>query len=81
MVFSHRLNMTNLHPARITKAEKHFAKKLDFKDIRFPVKIRDIRKIKKKKKIPLTLVFLTMKIKKNIQSMYQKNVARKSMFI
>ena len=80
MVFSHRLNMTNLHPARITKAEKHFAKKLDFKDIRFPVKIRDIRKIKKKK-IPLTLVFLTMKIKKNIQSMYQKNVARKSMFI
>ena len=81
MVFSHRLNMTNLHPARITKAEKHFAKKLDFKDIRFPVKIRDIRKIKKKKKIPLTLVFLTMKIKKNVQSMYQKNVARKSMFI
>ena len=81
MVFSHRLNMTNLHPARITKAEKHFAKKLDFKDIRFPVRIRDIRKIKKKKKIPLTLVFLTMKIKKNIQSMYQKNVARKSMFI
>ena len=49
MVFSRRLNMANLHPARITKAEKHFAKKLDFKDIRFPVKIRDIRKIKKKK--------------------------------
>ena len=42
-----------LHPAdlrRITNADKEFAKKLDFKDIKFQVKIRDIRKIAKKKK-------------------------------
>ena len=36
------------HPARITKADKGFPKRLDFKDIKFPVKIRDIHKIKKK---------------------------------
>ena len=47
----------NLHPAddnprRITKGEKDFAKKkLDFENIRFPVKIRDIYKILKKNSI------------------------------
>ena len=54
------------------KANKNFAQKLDFKDITFPVKIRDVKirdihKIKKKKKSP-ALVFLIVKIKKNIQS-------------
>ena len=42
---------------RITKADKDFIKKLDFKDIKFPVKIRDIHETKKKKKIPSALVF------------------------
>ena len=51
------LNPKNHHPARITKADKDFSIKLDFKDIEFPVKIRDMKK---------------KKIKKNIQSMYQK---------
>ena len=53
-----------------TKADKDFAEKLDFKDIKFPVTIRDIHKIEKKKRILLELVFLVIKIKKNIQSMY-----------
>ena len=35
------------HPARITKADKDFARVLYLKDIRFPVKIRDIYKIEK----------------------------------
>ena len=39
------------HPARITKADKDFAKTLYFKDINFPVKIRDINKIKNKNSI------------------------------
>ena len=43
------LNPADHHPARITKADKDFAKTLDFKDIKFPVKIRDIHKIEKKK--------------------------------
>ena len=62
------LNPADHHSARITKADKDFPKKLDFKDIKFPFKIRDIRK----KRIPLALVFLVMKIRKNIQFMYQQ---------
>ena len=38
------------HPAKITKANKDFAKRLDFKDMKFPVKIKGIHKIEKKKK-------------------------------
>ena len=51
-------------------------KKLDFKDIKFPIKVRDIHKIekkkKKKKKTPLGLVLLVMTVKKNSQFIYQK---------
>ena len=43
------LNPANHHPTRSTKADKGFAKKLDFKDIKFLVKIRDIHKIEKEK--------------------------------
>ena len=42
------LNPANHHPERITKSNRDFAKKLDFKGIKFPVKIRDIHKIEKK---------------------------------
>ena len=72
------LNPPNNHAARITKADKDFANRLDFKDIKFPVKIRDIHKIEKR--ISSAFVFLAMKIKKNIQSMYQ-NVVKKNMLI
>ena len=43
-------NPAELNPRKITKANKDFAKKLDFKGIKFPVKIRDIRDIHKIKK-------------------------------
>ena len=49
---------------KTTKADRDFAKKLDFKDIKFPVKVRDIYKIEKK--ITSELVFLVMKIRENI---------------
>ena len=35
------------HPARIPKSGKDFMKKVDFKDIKFPVENREIHKIKK----------------------------------
>ena len=73
------LNPADRNPARITKADKDFAKELDFKDIQFPFKVRDINKIGKK--IPLVLVFLVLKIRKNIQFMYQKNIVKKNMLI
>ena len=64
------LNPAYHHPARITKADKDFAKNLDFKDIKFQVNLKTFRN--SKKRIPSALVFLAMKIKKNIQYMYQK---------
>ena len=42
---------TDHNPGRITKAGKDFAKELDFKDIKFTVKIRNIHKIGKKNSI------------------------------
>ena len=72
MEFS-QIHLEDHHPARITIAEKDFTKKLDFKDIKFAVKVRDIHKIKER--IPSELVLLIMKIRKNIQCMYQKNLA------
>ena len=42
-------------PRRITKADKDFAKKLDFKDIKFPVKIRDTHKIEEKYSIAISV--------------------------
>ena len=41
------LNPANHRPVRITKADKDFAKKNDFKGIKCPVKIKDINKIEK----------------------------------
>ena len=49
------LNPVDHHQARITKADKDFAKKLDFKDIKFPVKVRDIHKIEKKDSIGISV--------------------------
>ena len=43
------LNPTDHNPKRITKSDKDFAKRLDFKDLKFSVKTRDIHKIEKKK--------------------------------
>ena len=69
----------NQYQGRIAKAYKDLAEKLDFKDKKFLVKIRDIHKIEKKNSIDSSV--LAMKIKKNMQSMYQKNVAKKNMLI
>ena len=70
MEYSQYLNSADCKLARITKADKDFDEKLDFKGVQFPVKIRDIQKTEKE--ILSALVFLAMKIKKNIQFMYQK---------
>ena len=61
------LHPAGQHPARIRNNDKYFAKELDLKT-KFPVKIRDIRRIKKR--ILFALVFLVMKTRKNIQSIY-----------
>ena len=43
------LSSADHHPVRNKKADKDFTKRLDFKDIKFLVKTRDIHKIKKNK--------------------------------
>ena len=48
-------NPADRNPARITKADKYFTTKLDFKDKEFPVKIRDIHKIENKNSIGISV--------------------------
>ena len=40
------LNPVDRNLERTTKVDKEFYKELDFKDLKFPVKIRDIHKLK-----------------------------------
>ena len=54
--------LNGVYSARTAKVDKHFIKKLDFKDIKVPVKVRYIHKMEKS--ILLTLLFLVMKIRK-----------------
>ena len=49
------LNPTNHHPERITNPDHDFAEKLYCKDIKFPVKIRDINKIEKSNFISISV--------------------------
>ena len=69
------------NPKRFTKADKEIAKKLDFKDVKFPVKVTDILKIEKKN---FMLVFFFIKIPK-LSNIYMNKmlqiVVNKSMLI
>ena len=71
------LNPADYRTARVTKADKNFAKTLNFKDIKFPVKIRDTNKIENKNSTGISV--FGYERRKNIQSMYQKNVVKKNM--
>ena len=57
------LNPADYHPARITKANKNFAKRLGFKDIKFQVKTRGIHKIEKKNSVGISVVHYENKVK------------------
>ena len=54
------LNPADQSLRRITTADKNFAKRLDFKDIKFLVKIRDIHKIEKHNFISFSLFGLLL---------------------
>ena len=49
------LNPAGHNRRRITKAKKDFVKRLDFKDIKFLAKIRDVHKIEKKNSIAISV--------------------------
>ena len=42
------LHLTGYNLRRIIKVDKTFAKRLDFKDIKYPIKTRNIKKIQEK---------------------------------
>ena len=50
-----QINPADHHQGGITKSDKDFVKKLDFKDIKFPVKVRDIHKVEKKNSIGVSV--------------------------
>ena len=64
------LHTVDHDPKKVTKAGKESSKKLDFKGIKFPVKVRDIHKIEKMSSVGISA--FGYEIKKNIQSVYQK---------
>ena len=47
MIFSQIFTLCKKNIVRIRKIQKGFVRKFDFKDIKCPVKIKDIHKIKK----------------------------------
>ena len=49
------LNPRKVHPERITKSDREFAKRLDFSGITFPVTINQINRIEKQNKININL--------------------------
>ena len=49
------LNTTHRNPARIAKYDKDFGKNLDFKYIKFSVKVSDIQKIEKQNSIGISV--------------------------
>ena len=57
------LNLADHHPARITKADKNFVKRLYFKEITFPVITRDIHKIEKNNSISICVLGYENKLK------------------
>ena len=49
------LNTTHRNPAGIAKYDKYFGKNLDFKYIKFSVKVSDIHKIEKQNSIGISV--------------------------
>ena len=62
------------NPTRIRKVDKDFARELDFKDIKFPVKIGNIHKIGKNNCIGFSV--FGYENKENMQSVCQKILSK-----
>ena len=60
------LHSSDHNPARIRKIDKLFGDELQFENIRFPVKIKNIHKIEKKKNSFGISVFGYERAKKNV---------------
>ena len=72
------LNPAQHHPAIIKKIDEILLDWVDFEDIKFPVKIKDIHKIEKNNSIRISVFGYENEKKK--QSIYKKNVMKTNMF-
>ena len=72
VAFVRYLHHTDHNSRRTRKIDEILADKLDFEDIKVPVKIKDTCKIGKKNSIGI--VYLIVKARRNIQFIYQINV-------
>ena len=70
------LNTADHNPRRFTKTDKDFARTLDFKDIKFAVKIKDIQQIEKKNSLSISVFGYENKNKYPIY--VSKNVMKKN---
>ena len=77
------LNPADHNPSRIRKVDKDFAKRLDFKDIKLPVEIRDVHKFEINNSISICVfdyennVFLSMILRDSYMTIYyilEKNI-------
>ena len=73
------LHPADHHPARIRKTGKLYEDELDFKDVKFPVKVRNIRKIEKKNFIDISV--FGSRNKKKYPIYVSKNVVKINMII
>ena len=73
------LHPTDHHPARITKGDKDFSKRLHFKDIKFSGKFTDTHKVEKKNSIRISVFGYENKVKYAIY--VSKNVMMVKMLI
>ena len=71
-----QLHFTDHHLERIRKVGKDFPREIDFKDIKFPLKIRAIPK-----KDCISISVFVVKTRKNIESMCKKKTVQKDMLI
>ena len=81
MVFDQILTSCNHNPRRIRKVDRDFVREVDFKEIKFPVKITDIHKVEKKKNCIEGFSVFDYEIRKNILQFMRQEILSKDMLI
>ena len=74
-------NPVDNHPARIRKIDKLFRDDMDFKDITFPIKVKDIHRVEKKEKNSIGIRVFTYE-RKDIYRLYVlRNAFKKYIYL
>ena len=76
MTFSQIFTSVDKDLARFGKTDKYFARELDLKDIKVPVKVRDVHKVEIKNYVSISVFGYENREKLPIQSKVQKILLR-----